>query len=137
MTNIRRAELQRLLKDRQRQIQQDVRSRMRDGRAGRPTEGGDIGDYSEAASQEEFDFAILERKAEALNRVDQALGRMEKGESGECLECHAEIPEQRLRALPFAVRCTACEARREQENARRPSRWQDVPAVFARVPSSY
>jgi DnaK suppressor protein len=138
MTKTRRAEVQRLLKERQRQIQQDVQLRMRDGRAGRAVDRGDIGDFSEAASQEEFDFAILERKAESLHRVDEALGRIEKGEFGECLECHAEISEERLRALPFAVRCTACEARREQENAaRRSSSWQDAAPAFARVSGSY
>lgn len=138
MTNKQRAELQQLLKDRRRHIQRDVRIRMRDSRAGGPTAAGDIGDFSEAASQEEFDFAILERKAEALTRVDEALGLIEKGRSGECLDCHAEIPELRLRALPFAVRCTACEARREQEKAaRRSSSWPDGSAAFARVSGGY
>jgi DnaK suppressor protein len=130
MTSMRRAELAQFLEDRRDQIHQDVQSRKRVGRAGRPTEVGDIGDDSEAGSQAAIDFALLQRTAEALGRVDAALGRIEAGEYGDCLDCHVEISEQRLRALPFAVRCTACEERHEDDaaRARRPSRWHDGPS---------
>jgi DnaK suppressor protein len=133
----RRAELARLLKDRRRQIHEDLQNRIRDGRAVRPTEVGDIGDTSEAGSQDAIDFAILERKAQALGRVDEALGRIDAGEYGLCLECHVEISEQRLRALPFAVRCTTCEQRHEgdDERERRPARRHDAPSDFSRVGS--
>ena len=135
MTNTRRAELGQLLEDRRRLILQDVQNRRRDGRAGRTAEVGDVGEISEAGTQEDIDFALLQSKSEALSRLDQALGRIEAGEYGECLVCHVEISEQRLRALPFAVRCTKCEALREQDEARtrRPAQSQDSPSVFARV----
>jgi len=123
------------LEGRRRQIHQEVKSRKRDGRAGRPAEVGDIGDDSEAGSQEALDFALLQRKAEALSRIDEALGRIDAGEYGDCLECSVEISEQRLRALPFAVRCTACEERHEHDVAlaRRASRWHDSPSAAARL----
>jgi RNA polymerase-binding transcription factor DksA len=135
MTNTRRAELGQLLEDRRRQILQDVQNRRRDGRAGRAVEVGDVGEISEAGTQEDIDFALLQSKSEALSRLDQALGRIEAGEYGECLVCHVEISEERLRALPFAVRCTKCEALREQDEARtrRPAQSQDSPSVLARV----
>ena len=135
MTNTRRAELGQLLEDRRRLILQDVQNRKRDGRAGRGVEVGDVGEISEAGAQEDIDFALLRSKSEALGRLDQALGRIEAGEYGECLVCHVEISEQRLRALPFAVRCTRCEALHEQDQARtrRPSQSQDSPSVLARV----
>jgi DnaK suppressor protein len=134
MTNMRRVELGRLLEDRRRQVQLEVQSRMRDGRAGRTVEVGDIGEISEAGAQEDIDFALLQSKAEALGRLDEAIGRIEAGEYGDCLVCHVEISEQRLRALPFAVRCTKCEELREQDEARarRPTQ-SDAPSVFARV----
>ena len=40
-------------------------------------------------------------------------GRLEEGNYGYCFECGDEIAEQRLRALPFAVRCKDCEEARE------------------------
>jgi DnaK suppressor protein len=135
MTNMRRAELGQLLEDRRHQIRQDVQSRMRDGRAGRTAEVGDIGEISEAGSQEDIDFALLQSKAEALGRLDEALDRIKTGEYGDCVVCRVEISEQRLRALPFAVRCTRCEERHEQEMAhtRRPAQSPDGSSVFARV----
>jgi DnaK suppressor protein len=134
MTNMRRQELGKLLEGRRRQIHQDVQSRMAE-RTGRTVEVGDIGEISEAGSQDDIDFALLQRKAEALGRFDEALGQIEAGEYGDCLVCHVEISEQRLRALPFAVRCTRCQDRHEQDelSARRPAQSQDGPSVLARV----
>jgi DnaK suppressor protein len=135
MTKMRRAELGQLLEDRRRQVHLEVQSRIRDGRAGRTAEVGDIGEISEAGTQEDIDFALLQSKAEALSRLDEAIGRMEAGEYGDCVVCHVEISEQRLRALPFAVRCTRCEELREQDEARtrRPAQSQDASSVYARV----
>jgi DnaK suppressor protein len=137
MTTNRRAELGRLLEDRRRQTLQDVQSRIRDGRAGRSAEVGDIGDDSEAGTRDAMDFALLQSKAEALGRLDEALGRIDAGEYGHCLSCRVEISEQRLRALPFAVRCTTCQAQHEQddERVRRPARRLEAPSDFSRVGS--
>jgi DnaK suppressor protein len=52
-------------------------------------------------------------KAETLNKIDEALRRLEEGTFGHCFECGEEISERRLRALPFAVRCKDCEEARE------------------------
>jgi DnaK suppressor protein len=53
-----------------------------------------------------------------VTRIDEALVRLDAGEYGSCRECGSGIAEQRLRALPFAVRCQACEERREQAQGR-------------------
>jgi DnaK suppressor protein len=53
-------------------------------------------------------------RSETLTRIDEALVRLDGGKYGSCVECSGEIAERRLRALPFAVRCQACEERREQ-----------------------
>jgi DnaK suppressor protein len=52
-------------------------------------------------------------KAETLNKINEALARLEDGRYGLCFECGEEIAEARLRALPFAVRCKDCEEARE------------------------
>jgi DnaK suppressor protein len=49
-----------------------------------------------------------------LIRVDEALLRLDAGEYGSCSECAGESAQRRLRALPFAVRCEACEEKHEQ-----------------------
>jgi len=40
---------------------------------------------------------------------------LKAGKYGSCVDCEGEIAEQRLRALPFAVRCQACEETRETQ----------------------
>jgi DnaK suppressor protein len=86
----------------------------------------DAVESSEADIQEELEFALIQMKSETLNKVNDALHRLEQGDYGYCYECGDEIAEKRLRALPFAVRCKDCEAQREvveqrerQANARR------------------
>jgi DnaK suppressor protein len=114
MTNTRRTELGLMLEDRRRHIHEDVQNRMRDGRSSRPAGVSDMGETSEAGSQADMDFAVLQRQVEALGRVDEALARIDEGAYGSCADCHTDIPEQRLRALPFAARCRSCEEKRER-----------------------
>jgi DnaK suppressor protein len=57
-------------------------------------------------------------KSETLNKINDALGRLEQGTYGNCFECGDEIGEKRLRALPFAVRCKDCEEARENAEQR-------------------
>ena len=69
----------------------------------------DEGESSEADTQEEIEFALIQMKAETLNKITTALHRLSDGTYGSCLECGNDIPEARLSALPFAVRCKKCE----------------------------
>jgi DnaK suppressor protein len=75
-------------------------------------------EVSAADIERDIEFALLEMRTETLTRIDDALIRLDAGEYGSCVECDGEIAERRLRALPFAVRCQACEEKREQEQGR-------------------
>ena len=114
-TATRNADLRELLNKRRRETQTDVQNRMRDGRTDRPNEVRDDVEVSDADIQGDLEFALLQMRAETLTRIDEALVRLDAGEYGSCVECGREITERRLRALPFAVRCQACEEKREQE----------------------
>ena len=114
-TGIRRGHLRDMLHERRREVQGQVRARIRDRRTDRPARGGDDLDHSDADSQGELALTLLQMRTETLARIDAALRRLDAGQYGSCAECAKEIAERRLRALPFAVRCQACEERREQE----------------------
>src|SRR5207244_11171470 len=73
----------------------------------------DAVESSEADIQEDIEFALIQMKSETLTKVNDALGRLEQGDYGNCFECGEEIAEKRLRALPFAVRCKDCEEAKE------------------------
>jgi DnaK suppressor protein len=73
----------------------------------------DAVESSEADIQEDIEFALIQMKSETLNKINDALSRLEHGNYGYCFDCGEEIAEKRLRALPFAVRCKDCEEARE------------------------
>jgi RNA polymerase-binding transcription factor len=117
MSPSRYTELKAMLDGRRREIQAEVQGKMRDVRAaGEVTKVNDVFDAvesSEADIQEDIEFALIQMKSETLNKINDALSRLEHGEYGYCFDCGEEIAEKRLRALPFAVRCKDCEEARE------------------------
>jgi len=116
MTKSRAAALRQVLLDHKQKRQSEVEGRVRDGRAPRTREVGDMLDNSDADVQNSLDFALLQMNADTLKRIDEALARLNLGHYGTCIECGEEIAERRLRALPFAVRCHECESGREAEH---------------------
>jgi DnaK suppressor protein len=114
----RYVELKQMLEARRREIQTEVQGRMRGVReegawGGKQNEVLDAVESSEADIQEDIEFALIQMKSETLNKINDALARLEHGNYGNCFECGEEIAEKRLRALPFAVRCKDCEEARE------------------------
>ncbi|HEV3215864.1 MAG TPA: TraR/DksA family transcriptional regulator [Vicinamibacterales bacterium] len=117
MNKGRYSDLKLMLEDRRREILNEVQGKMRDQRDdttwGKVNEVLDAGESSEVDIQEDIEFALIQMKAETLTKINEALGRLEEGTYGYCSECGGEVSEQRLRALPFAVRCKECEEVRE------------------------
>ena len=66
---------------------------------------------------DEIAAAVVERRARELKEVDRALEEMDADRYGICQDCGEPIAQARLRALPFATRCVACQA--QLEGARR------------------
>ena len=117
MNRDRYAELKRILEERRREIMDQVQGKIRDVRsegANNPNQGVlDAAESSENDIQDDIEFALIQMKSETLNKINDALVRLEQGDYGNCFECGEEIAEKRLRALPFAVRCKDCEEARE------------------------
>jgi len=137
-TAIRTTELRQMLTERRRAMQNEVTTRIRDGRSDRPNEVRDEIENSDADIQGDIELALLQMRADTLIRIDEALRRLDAGKYGSCFECEREISERRLRALPFAVRCQACEERREKEqgSARRLAERRGSLSLFSEVVSS-
>jgi DnaK suppressor protein len=113
-------ELKKMLEDRRRELMNEVQGKIRDVRAegGKDREVLDQGESSEVDIQEDIEFALIQMKGETLNKVNEALRRLDEGTYGNCFECGDEIANARLRALPFAVRCKDCEEARETAEQR-------------------
>jgi DnaK suppressor protein len=112
----RHEELKQMLEERQRELVAEVQGKIRGVRADgaeKPHDVMDQGETSEVDIQEDIELALIQMKAETLNKINEALARLDEGRYGLCFECGDEISEARLRALPFAVRCKDCEEARE------------------------
>ena len=135
---MRNADLRQMLSERRSEMQDDVQRRIRDGRTDRPKEVRDDLEHSDADSQGDIELALLQMRAQTLTRIDEALVRLDAGEYGSCVTCDGEIARRRLRALPFAVRCQACEERREQKQgrARQLDQRRGSASLFSYVASS-
>jgi DnaK suppressor protein len=75
----------------------------------------DEGDHAQLSERQDLSFMTRERLADRINRLTRALERLADGRYGTCDVCGGDIEAPRLRALPEAVTCLACQ--REQERA--------------------
>ncbi|MEP7116593.1 MAG: TraR/DksA C4-type zinc finger protein [Acidobacteriota bacterium] len=126
----REQRLRAMLNDRRRMIMDEVHGGLRRVRAdvtSRPLGSQDDAELADADLQDELRLSLIQMKAETLDKIDEALLRLEEERYGFCHECDDPIAPGRLEALPFAIRCTACESRREA-GATRPSGFRDANA---------
>jgi RNA polymerase-binding protein DksA len=57
---------------------------------------------------QEFTLGLIESEQGTLDLINEALGRIEQGKFGLCVECGEPIAKQRLAALPYARHCIQC-----------------------------
>ena len=81
-------------------------------------EGAPFGDRPGLSPDDEMGFAVADRRAGMLAQIDLALKKMDEGTYGRCENCEEEIRPARLRAQPFAVRCTRCQEAWERDQSR-------------------
>jgi DnaK suppressor protein len=63
---------------------------------------------------DEVTFAVADHRARQLREVTRALEDIKAGRYGICRECGEPIAKARLKVMPFATRCVACQARSER-----------------------
>ena len=63
------------------------------------------GDQGSETFEQEMDEAKRAILNDERNAVQQALQRLEDGSYGTCVDCGKEIPADRLKAQPEAIRC--------------------------------
>lgn len=65
-------------------------------------------EFEEAAQTESADYTLgllFDQQRRELDRIDAAFQRMDQGTFGECIDCGQRISKDRLRAMPYAIRC--------------------------------
>ena len=74
------------------------------------TESLDEGDFSQATVDREMEFLSRDALLQISKSIELSLNKIESGYYGICERCHQEIPEGRLRALPYTPYCVSCQS---------------------------
>jgi len=74
----------------------------------------DSDDVSHREAEREMDMALGDREIAELGAVSAALRRLKEDRYGSCADCGEAIAFDRLKVEPWALRCVACESRRER-----------------------
>ena len=95
--------------DRLRSVVRSTRAQMAEKTTGLP----DVSDQASEGYGDELAVGLIAIEAAQLDEIEAAIGRIEQGRYGLCIDCQKLIPKKRLEVLPFARRCLACEGARE------------------------
>ena len=76
--------------------------------------GKRIGDGTTEAVERLSSTVAARSISRSLNDVDRALAKLDEGSHGLCDTCGKPIPEERLEAFPWLVRCVTCSAQRRE-----------------------
>ena len=63
----------------------------------------------------EFSLNLASNDRELLQKINEALARIEQGDFGKCLTCLKDIPSIRLNAIPYVERCLKCQEEMEKK----------------------
>ena len=79
---------------------------------------GNIPDPNDRATMESdrsFELRIRGRERKLMEKIEEALARIEDGSFGTCAGCGEDIAVKRLQARPVAKFCIDCKTRQEQK----------------------
>ena len=74
----------------------------------------DGGDRGFAELRDSTIFALIKLKVKEVEKIEEAIQRIEKGKYGRCQDCSRWISPARLQVQPFAVRCRSCQEKLEK-----------------------
>jgi DnaK suppressor protein len=75
----------------------------------------DLGDQASAETDRSFMLRLRGREQRLLNKIDEAMERLDAGSFGICDSCGEEIGIGRLKARPVATLCIHCKEEQEEE----------------------
>lgn len=80
-----------------------------------PEDMADEADLANSAINQQISFSIREKEMTKLRRIEAALGRIEEGTYGFCIESDEEITRKRLEVQPWAEFCLEVAEEKEKE----------------------
>ena len=77
----------------------------------------DPADRASAESDRAFILRLRDRDRKLIQKIDQALERIEEGSFGICDDCGEDISIPRLKARPMTTLCIKCKSKQEQKES--------------------
>jgi len=114
MTQIELKKFKNTLTARQSELERLIRNR----EAATIETSADALDQIQHAVERELALGTLARDSARLREARAALRRIDAGVFGTCRDCEEDINAKRLAALPWAIRCIACQERADREGAK-------------------
>lgn len=74
----------------------------------------DPNDRATIESDREFELRLRSRERKLLDKIELAIGRIDKGSYGICADCEEPIGIKRLQARPVATYCIDCKLEQER-----------------------
>src|SRR5260370_10869924 len=99
-----------ILLERRARLQESVRARVTEHRTGERRRNPEDATNAVESLSEDLEVALLNRERREAAQIDAALERLARAEYGISGNGGTVIRLGRLKALPFAQRCTACPA---------------------------
>ncbi|OGN07191.1 MAG: hypothetical protein A2669_00430 [Candidatus Yanofskybacteria bacterium RIFCSPHIGHO2_01_FULL_48_25b] len=78
------------------------------------SDGGDVADYNQSERERLSNFNRLSGE---ICQIDTAIGLIDSGWNGNCLDCGEPIAEPRIRAILHARICISCKEKKDDEAA--------------------
>ncbi len=75
----------------------------------------DLGDQATAETDRNFMLRLRGREQRLLNKIEEAIERIDTGTYGKCDSCGEKIKINRLQARPVASLCIECKMEQEEE----------------------
>ncbi len=75
---------------------------------------GDIADRAQDLYENQVLASLSGLQRETIDKINEALRRIEEGTYGKCASCGADIEIERLEAIPYAILCSTCSKKEEK-----------------------
>src|SRR5690349_18028876 len=113
MMNDRQARLREMFMEQKRRRRNEIRDeifhRLGEDNARQFDIALDGGDASIVDLLEDVGLTVSAIRLQELTGMEEAERRIEQGNYGVCEECGTEIPEERLKIMPYAFCCVSCQ----------------------------
>ncbi len=121
-------DIKRLLLEEKAELLSDIREKTAKNYA-MQREIGDAIDSSVEEQDRELGLLLQDRERTKIERIDEALKRMDSEDYGFCDECGEDISRKRLMAMPLARMCVKCQSNEERTRL--------SPNAFSRADSGH